>query len=80
MTIPDEIIADAKGMTYRSFTATSRASHAFLKERPVPDRLADLGLPVLVIFGSQDRRWKIRTQPQHSYAASPSTARHTDPA
>jgi pimeloyl-ACP methyl ester carboxylesterase len=58
VTIPDQIIADAKGMTYRSFTATSRMSRAFLRERPVPDRLASLGLPVLVIFGSQDRRWR----------------------
>jgi pimeloyl-ACP methyl ester carboxylesterase len=58
VTIPDQIIADAKAMTYRSVTATSQASHAFLRERPVPDRLAKLGLPVLVIFGSRDRRWQ----------------------
>ncbi len=58
VTIPDQIVADAKGMTYRSVTATSRMSHAFLRERPVPDRLAELGLPILVIFGSQDRRWQ----------------------
>ena len=45
-------------MTYRSFTATSQASLAFVGERPVPDRLATLGLPVLVIFGSRDRRWQ----------------------
>lgn len=58
VTIPDQIITDVKGMTYRSFTATFTMSHAFLRERPVPDRLAKLGLPVLVIFGSQDRRWQ----------------------
>jgi pimeloyl-ACP methyl ester carboxylesterase len=45
-------------MTYRSFTATYQASLAFLRERPMPDRLAKLGLPVLVIFGSRDRRWQ----------------------
>ena len=58
MTIPDQIIADVREMTYRSLTATSQAAHTFLQERPVPDRLAKLGLPVLVIFGSQDRRWQ----------------------
>jgi pimeloyl-ACP methyl ester carboxylesterase len=58
VTIPDQIIADAKGMTWRSVTATYQASLAFLRERPVPDRLANLGLPVLVIFGSRDRRWQ----------------------
>ncbi|MEU7162452.1 alpha/beta fold hydrolase [Streptomyces chrestomyceticus] len=56
--IPDQVIADVRGMTYRSLTATSEATHAFLKQQPVPDRLAHLGLPTLVIFGSQDRRWQ----------------------
>jgi pimeloyl-ACP methyl ester carboxylesterase len=56
--IPDQIITDIRGMTYRSFTATDQASTAFLTQRPVPDRLAEVGLPVLVIFGSQDRRWQ----------------------
>ncbi|GAA2542459.1 MULTISPECIES: alpha/beta fold hydrolase [Streptomyces] len=56
--IPDRIVAGVRGMTYRSLTATDEASGAFLKERPVPDRLAGLGLPTLVIFGSQDRRWQ----------------------
>jgi pimeloyl-ACP methyl ester carboxylesterase len=44
VTIPDQIIADVRDMTYRSFTATYQASLAFLRERPVPDRLAELGL------------------------------------
>jgi pimeloyl-ACP methyl ester carboxylesterase len=56
--IPGRIVADVKGMTYRSITATLRASLAFLKERQVPDRLAELGLPLLVVFGSRDRRWQ----------------------
>jgi pimeloyl-ACP methyl ester carboxylesterase len=56
--VPDQIIADIRGMTYRSLTATDAASSAYLKERPLPDRLAGLGLPTLVIFGSQDRRWQ----------------------
>lgn len=56
--IPDQIIADIRGMTYRSLTATDEAVDAFLKERPIPHRLAGLDLPTLVIFGSQDRRWQ----------------------
>lgn len=56
--IPDRIIADVRGMTHRALTATDEASLAFLRERAVPDRLARLGLPTLVIFGSQDRRWQ----------------------
>ncbi|MQS16089.1 alpha/beta fold hydrolase [Streptomyces kaniharaensis] len=56
--IPDQIITDIRGMTYRSLTATDDASTAYTKERPIPDRLAGLDLPTLVIFGSQDRRWQ----------------------
>ncbi|MFJ9444679.1 alpha/beta fold hydrolase [Kitasatospora sp. NPDC101235] len=56
--IPDRIVSDVRGMTYRSLTATDEASSAYVRERPVPDRLAGLGLPTLVIFGSQDRRWQ----------------------
>lgn len=56
--IPNQLVADFRGMTYRSLTATSDASDTYLKERTEPDRLADLGLPTLVIFGSRDRRWQ----------------------
>ncbi|WP_327243302.1 alpha/beta fold hydrolase [Streptomyces sp. NBC_01320] len=56
--IPDQMITDIRGMTYHSLTATDEASTAYLKEQPIPDRLAGLGLPTLVIFGSQDRRWQ----------------------
>ncbi|MER0444640.1 alpha/beta fold hydrolase [Streptomyces sp. Edi4] len=56
--IPHQMIADIRGMTYRGLTATQEASTAYVKEQPIPDRLAGLGLPTLVIFGSQDRRWQ----------------------
>ncbi|MFJ2900009.1 alpha/beta fold hydrolase [Streptomyces sp. NPDC087218] len=56
--IPDRMIADVRGMTYRSLTATDEASTAYLEERPVPDRLVGLDLPTLVVFGSRDRRWR----------------------
>ncbi|WP_031069548.1 alpha/beta fold hydrolase [Streptomyces sp. NRRL WC-3742] len=55
--IPDRIVDDIRGMTYRSLTGTDEASTAYTKERPIPDRLAGLGLPTLVLFGSQDHRW-----------------------
>ncbi|WP_280445131.1 alpha/beta fold hydrolase [Nocardia brasiliensis] len=56
--IPDQLIADAKGMTYRSLISTDKASSEFLAERPIPSRLAELDLPTLVIFGAEDRRWQ----------------------
>jgi pimeloyl-ACP methyl ester carboxylesterase len=75
--IPDQIIADIRGMTYRSLTATDQASDAFLKERPIPDRLAGLGLPTLVIFGSQDRRWPLSSAQDYRRVPRPGSRSST---
>jgi pimeloyl-ACP methyl ester carboxylesterase len=56
--IPDALIAHMQGMTYQSFAATMRAYWDYIRQRSIPDRLAALGLPVLVIFGTDDRRWR----------------------
>jgi pimeloyl-ACP methyl ester carboxylesterase len=56
--IPDAFVSHMLGMTYRSFTATMRGYWDYLSQRSVPDRLARLGLPVLVIFGAEDQRWR----------------------
>jgi pimeloyl-ACP methyl ester carboxylesterase len=55
--IPDAYIEDALHMTYRAFVGTIRAPQTYLGERSLPDRLAALGLPLLVIFGTEDQRW-----------------------
>jgi len=36
----------------------SRASLSYLGQRSLPARLAALGVPVLVIFGTDDHRWR----------------------
>ncbi|MCO1576256.1 alpha/beta fold hydrolase [Crossiella sp. SN42] len=56
--VPDRLIADIRGMTYRALTATDEAASTFLTERPLPDRLTAIGLPTLVVFGARDRRWQ----------------------
>ena len=56
--IPDAIIEATLGMTHRALAATSRASDDYLRQRSLPDRLTGLGLPVLVIFGTDDKRWR----------------------
>ena len=55
--IPDAIIKATLGMTHRALAGTSRASDDYLRQQSLPDRLAVLGLPVLVIFGADDQRW-----------------------
>ena len=55
--IPDDLVADLRGITYRTFRAVLRCNGEYIAERSVPERLARLGIPVLVIFGAADPRW-----------------------
>jgi pimeloyl-ACP methyl ester carboxylesterase len=45
-------------MTYRAFAATARAARDYMRQRSLPDRLAPLGVPLLVIFGTEDPRYR----------------------
>jgi pimeloyl-ACP methyl ester carboxylesterase len=56
--IPQQLVDDVHGTTYHAFTATSRAADDYLRQRALPDRLAALGRPLLVVFGEEDRRWR----------------------
>ena len=55
--IPDTLVEGVQGMTRRAFVGTMRAPLDYLREQSLPDRLATLRLPVLVIFGADDQRW-----------------------
>jgi pimeloyl-ACP methyl ester carboxylesterase len=56
--IPQPFVDEARGMDFNVFAATSQAVRAYLDERPLPQRLAAVGKPLLVIFGEDDRRWR----------------------
>jgi pimeloyl-ACP methyl ester carboxylesterase len=56
--IPDAMIEDALRMTHRAFVGAMRAPVQYLEQRSLPDRLSALGLPLLVIFGADDQRWR----------------------
>jgi pimeloyl-ACP methyl ester carboxylesterase len=56
--IPDDLVAGLRGTTYRAFKTVMRQNGAYIAERSVPERLAALKLPVLVIFGAADPRWE----------------------
>jgi pimeloyl-ACP methyl ester carboxylesterase len=56
--IPDHIVQDVLGMTYRAFAGTMRAPLDYMSQRSLADRLTTLKLPLLVIFGSDDKRWR----------------------
>ena len=56
--IPDAFIEHVLAMTHRAFAGAMREPLRYLGERSLPDRLTALGLPVLVIFGADDQRWR----------------------
>lgn len=56
--MPGGIVEATLGMTHRAIAGTSRASEDYLRQRGLPGRIAALGLPLLVIFGADDRRWR----------------------
>ncbi|WP_406504717.1 alpha/beta fold hydrolase [Streptomyces sp. NBC_00212] len=56
--IPPELLDDVRRMTHHTLTATMRATHDYLGQRALPDRLKALGQPLLVLFGEEDRRWR----------------------
>jgi pimeloyl-ACP methyl ester carboxylesterase len=67
--IPDDAVADVKNITYRAFRKVLRCNAAYIAERSVPERLADLDVRVLVIFGAADPRYEPSSA--HRYDAVP---------
>jgi pimeloyl-ACP methyl ester carboxylesterase len=55
--VPDNLVADIRDITYRTFRTVLRQNGAYLAERSVPSRLAALDVPLLVVFGAADPRW-----------------------
>lgn len=56
--IPSALVDSLLDMTYRAFAGTMRAPLIYMRQDSLPDRLVSLRLPVLVIFGSEDQRWR----------------------
>jgi pimeloyl-ACP methyl ester carboxylesterase len=56
--IPDVFVEHAQRLTFQDFMGAMGAARKYLDQRSLPDRLAPLGLPLLVIFGADDGRWR----------------------
>jgi pimeloyl-ACP methyl ester carboxylesterase len=67
--VPDDMVAEVRGIGYRTFRTVLSRNAAYITERSVPERLAPLGIPVLVIFGAADPRWDPSSA--HRYDAVP---------
>ena len=56
--IPAAFVEHALAMTHRDFVGAMRGPLSYLGQRSLPDRLTGLGIPLLVIFGTDDQRWR----------------------
>ncbi|MHB1593945.1 MAG: alpha/beta fold hydrolase [Streptosporangiaceae bacterium] len=56
--IPGAFVEHALAMTHRDFVGAMRGPLSYLGQRSLPDRLTGLGIPLLVIFGADDQRWR----------------------
>jgi pimeloyl-ACP methyl ester carboxylesterase len=55
---PQQLLRDVRCMTHHTFNTTMQASSAYIQQQALPDRLAPLAKPLLVIYGEDDRRWR----------------------
>ncbi|QGN32225.1 alpha/beta fold hydrolase [Microlunatus sp. Gsoil 973] len=55
--IPLSYVEQFREINFVTFAATSQAVPPYLDERSLPERLAPLGKPLLVLFGEEDSRW-----------------------
>jgi pimeloyl-ACP methyl ester carboxylesterase len=69
--LPDAALAELRGTTYRALRAVLRGNTEYITERSMPERLAALGVPGLVVFGAADPRWEPSSA--HQYGAVPGT-------
>jgi pimeloyl-ACP methyl ester carboxylesterase len=56
--VPECMVAELREITYRTMRRILRGNAAYLAERGMPERLAAVALPVLVIFGAADPRYR----------------------
>jgi len=52
--VPEAFVADYRDMTYSSYKNARQAAVEYADEEPLDDRMAELGLPLLVVWGAAD--------------------------
>ena len=58
--VPDGFVDDVRAMTYPAYSDSAEESESYADQMPLDQRLEELGLPLLVIFGEQDRLYDAR--------------------
>jgi pimeloyl-ACP methyl ester carboxylesterase len=52
--VPDAFVDDLDGMTFSAYDKSATEAREFVEDRPNSDRINDAGVPLLVIFGTED--------------------------
>ena len=52
---PDQVVDDLRAMTYTAYTDAAEAEDDYTEETPLDERLAEAGIPVLVMFGDEEQ-------------------------
>ena len=69
--LPRSFVQDNRRMTYSSYDKSGTFSDAYVRERPLDERLRPLGKPVLVLFGTREQ--VLRPGAWRSYRGVPRT-------
>lgn len=64
---PDRVIDDFRAMTYTSYDESGDLAGDYENEIPLDDRIANATVPLLVIFGEQDRIWEDPEEAARAY-------------
>ncbi|HEX9968352.1 MAG TPA: alpha/beta hydrolase, partial [Solirubrobacterales bacterium] len=64
--VPDEFVEDVKQMTYASYSGSHDAFEDYTDEKSMPERAAELGVPVLSVMGAEEQ---IADDPRAALAA-----------
>ncbi len=64
--IPDAFVQHVLGMTHQAFVGSMRGPLDYIGQGSLSDRLATMGIPVLVIFGTDDQRWRSSSAADYS--------------
>ena len=67
---PDQVIDDLRAMTYTAFRDASEANSVYIEEMPLNERLSQVPVPLLSIFGAEDQICDPEVS-QEAYSAVP---------
>jgi len=61
--VPDEFVDDLRRMTYAAYNSSATAEDDYVDAEPLNERLVDSDIPLLVIFGAEERIYDVPEAP-----------------